>query len=189
MDFIEQYDGVLSKDFCDKAIQYFHYASEHGFTKNRQERGNARKLDKDGTTLFLLESFPLQHTNGELMSEFSQALWERCYPHYADKYSILKDLAAHSCYSMKIQKIEPGEWYHVWHCENFTRHDSNRILGWIAYLNDGFEAGETEFLYQQVRIKPKQGSIMMAPAGFTHVHRGNPPIGGIKYIITGWIEF
>ena len=23
----------------------------------------------------------------------------------------------------------------------------------------------------------------------THVHRGNPPLSGSKYIITGWLEF
>lgn len=29
----------------------------------------------------------------------------------------------------------------------------------------------------------------MDAAGFTHTHRGNPPISGTKYIITGWVEF
>lgn len=189
MDFIEQYDNVLSENFCNKAIEYFNYASTQGYTKSRQERDNARKLDKDGSVLFLPESFPLQHTSGEVMNEFREVLWQVCYAHYADKYSILKDMGAHACYNMKIQKVEPGQGYHVWHCETFNRQDSGRILGWIAYLNDGFEAGETEFLYQQKRIKPSKGTIVMSPAGFTHVHRGNPPIGGIKYIITGWIEF
>ena len=27
---------------------------------------------------------------------------------------------------------------------------------------------------------------IMFPAGFTHTHRGNPPIGNPKYIATSW---
>jgi len=26
-------------------------------------------------------------------------------------------------------------------------------------------------------------------AGYTHTHRGNPPLKDTKYIITGWVEF
>ena len=55
-----------------------------------------------------------------------------------------------------------------------------------AYLNDEFDGGETEFLYMNKRISAKQGRIIIFPAGFTHTHRGNPPIGGEKYIATSW---
>jgi hypothetical protein len=57
------------------------------------------------------------------------------------------------------------------------------------YLNDGFAAGETEFLYQSRKIVPKTGSLLIAPAAFTHTHRGNRPEGGDKYIATSWILF
>ena len=59
----------------------------------------------------------------------------------------------------------------------------------MAYLNNVEEGGETEFLYQSRRIKPKQGTIVICPASFTHTHRGNPPLKGDKYMINGWIEF
>ena len=55
-----------------------------------------------------------------------------------------------------------------------------------TYLNDDFEAGETEFLHQHLRVTPKEGSVLIFPAGFTHIHRGNPPIGGTKYLLTTW---
>jgi len=189
MTFIEQYPNALSKPFCEKAIDYFEFASKNGYTKTRQQHDNARKLDKDSSVLFLPESYSLQHTSSELMNEFSNVLWGNCYPSYVDKYSILKDMGGHSCYGIKIQKIEAGQGYHVWHCETFNRIDSSRLLAWIAYLNDDFEAGETEFLYQQERVQPEQGKLILSPAGFTHVHRGNPPLNGTKYIMTGWIEF
>jgi hypothetical protein len=58
----------------------------------------------------------------------------------------------------------------------------------ILYLNDVDEGGETEFLYQSIRIKPKKGTLILCPGSFTHTHRGNPPLSGEKYIVTTWIE-
>ena len=57
------------------------------------------------------------------------------------------------------------------------------------YLNDCNEGGETEFLFQHKRIKPKAGTIVISPAAWTHTHRGNPPLSGEKYMINGWLEF
>ena len=58
----------------------------------------------------------------------------------------------------------------------------------MIYLNDVEEGGETEFLYQKIRIKPKSNMGLIWPGGFTHTHRGNPPLSGTKYILTGWIS-
>ncbi len=41
---------------------------------------------------------------------------------------------------------------------------------------------------QALRVPPKKGSICLFPASFTHLHRGNPPLTGEKYIITGWLH-
>jgi hypothetical protein len=51
------------------------------------------------------------------------------------------------------------------------------------------EGGETEFLYLSQRVKPKTGRLVIFPSGYVHTHRGNPPLSGEKYIMTGWIEF
>lgn len=83
--------------------------------------------------------------------------------------------------------------YPAWHCECMPRLDGgeslHRLLLWTIYLNDRFDAGETEFLYQWRKIKPRTGSLLIAPAAFTHTHRGNRPRGGDKYIATSWILF
>jgi len=57
------------------------------------------------------------------------------------------------------------------------------------YLNTVEEGGETEFLYQSVRVPPVQGTLSLSPAAWTHTHRGNSPLKGNKYIITTWLEF
>lgn len=83
--------------------------------------------------------------------------------------------------------------YPYWHCELYPRdahaETLHRHLLWTMYLNDGFDEGETEFLYQQRRIAPRAGSLLIAPAAFTHTHRGNRPKGGDKVIATSWILF
>ena len=35
--------------------------------------------------------------------------------------------------------------------------------------------------------KPKKGRIVIWPAGFPYLHRGNPPLSGEKYIVTSWM--
>jgi quercetin dioxygenase-like cupin family protein len=59
----------------------------------------------------------------------------------------------------------------------------------MFYLNDVDEGGETEFYYQQQKVKPVKGRMVIAPAGFTHTHRGNKPESNDKYILTSWVLF
>jgi len=83
--------------------------------------------------------------------------------------------------------------YPYWHCELYPMgrecEPLHRHLLWTIYLNDGFAEGETEFLYQGRKIAPRTGSALIAPAAFTHTHRGNMPRGGDKYIATSWVLF
>ena len=90
---------------------------------------------------------------------------------------------------MKIQKTLPGQGYHIWHVEHDPRRtpECRRILAWTIYLNDMDEGGETEFLHQKIRVAPKAGRIVIWPATFPYLHRGNPPLKGEKYIITSWM--
>ncbi len=95
---------------------------------------------------------------------------------------------------INLQKYVAGQGgYPYWHCEQYPKRDNgealHRAVLWTIYLNDGFEAGETEFLYQQRKIRPRTGSLLIAPTGFTHTHRGNRPEGGDKYIATSWILY
>jgi hypothetical protein len=98
--------------------------------------------------------------------------------------------------NINLQKYISGQGgYPYWHCELYPKAGDalaetlHRTLLWTIYLNDGFDAGETEFLYQRRKIKPVTGSLLIAPAAFTHTHRGNMPKGGDKYIATSWVLF
>ncbi|WP_323845837.1 2OG-Fe(II) oxygenase [Microbulbifer magnicolonia] len=87
-----------------------------------------------------------------------------------------------------------GGYYH-WHSEHYPhpidpeQKSLHRVLLWMLYLNDVEEGGETEFRYQGAKIKPRRGSLVLSPCGFTHTHRGNVPLSGDKYILTSWIMY
>ena len=120
---------------------------------------------------------------------FIEMFFKEVYPLYVKKYSYLKQIAKHYILEVKIQKTKVGEGYHTWHCENAEMKSRNRILAFMVYLNDVTEGGETEFLYQKCRFKSERNTLLVWPAQFTHVHRGNPPLSNDKYIITGWVEY
>ena len=83
----------------------------------------------------------------------------------------------------------PTEGFHPYHIEQGNLPPSSyRVSVYTVYLNDVEEGGETEFLYQLKRIKPEKGTACIFPASYTHVHRGNTPFSGEKYIITGWLS-
>ena len=90
--------------------------------------------------------------------------------------------------SLKIQKTLPTEGYHIWHVEHGPGYENEaRAFVFSVYLNDVEEGGETEFLHFSKRVKPKSGRIVIWPAGFPYLHRGNPPLSGEKYLLTSWM--
>ena len=95
---------------------------------------------------------------------------------------------------LNLQKYQQGSGgYHHWHSEIFPRDAQcevlHRVLLYMFYLNDVAEGGETEFFYQQRKLQPKRGTLVIAPAGFTHTHKGHVPRSGDKYIATSWVMF
>lgn len=111
---------------------------------------------------------------------------QNCFDDYVDEFDILKDYNLR-CTTLKMQKTDPGAGYHIWHAEQGSDSDASRCLVYSAYLNTIEEAGETEFLYQKLRVAPKENTMVIWPAAFTHTHRGNVVHGNkSKYIITGW---
>ena len=93
-----------------------------------------------------------------------------------------------SVLAKKYKKKEQG--YHIFHMDQGSHSPSvYRQLILMYYLNDVNEGGETEFYHQKIKIKPKQGRLVIFPAAFTHMHRGNPVISNKKYILNSWIVY
>lgn len=95
---------------------------------------------------------------------------------------------------VQMQKYDQGSGnYGYWHCETYPDNAQaealHRAFLFMVYLNDVAEGGETDFFHQQRSLKPQAGTLVIAPAGFTHTHRGQVPRSGDKYILTSWILF
>ena len=185
-DFILVADNVCTPDFCKHYINFFNIMAQRGQSLSRDASG--RMMVDDNSVNLCQEDVTGDLNICNFTQRFDDFFWTNCYKPYADKYAILSAYAPHKIYSLKVQRTVPGEAYHVWHTENPKREYCNRLMAFILYLNDVEEGGETEFLYQHRRIKPKMGTCVLWPANYTHVHRGNPPLKGEKYILTGWVE-
>ena len=192
-EFVGIYKNAFSKQYCEDVINQFNSLQEQGFTKTRQELGDMEKHHKDDTALwsgnFYNDETSIIALQTQIGNKFTEVFWRDCYTHYAESFSALNELDKHAIWGNKVQRTNVGQGYHIWHCEQSSRDTANRLLFYIVYLNDVEEGGETEFLYQKKRYKPEQGTVIIAPAGFTHTHRGNPPYSNDKYIITGWVEY
>jgi hypothetical protein len=191
-DFIGIYRNVYPEGYCDHLISEFERLVNSGAGLNRQKGENALKHVKNDMQLGL--NFGV-HNVGGFCNHSSEDIFfkglQRCYDHYTQEYSILKEEKINAT-TMKMQRTDPGGGYHIWHCEQNGGKRAERVLVYSLYLNDISEnaGGETEFLYQRLRIKPEKNLMIVWPSAFTHAHRGNTVLGDeSKYIVTGWFYY
>ncbi len=186
--FIGVYDNYISKEECDKAIKLFDDQNKFNNTLNRMDFENAVLTEKQDRQFFAnAQSLDIWFNElNTIMVNFDLA-WK----HY------MKNTGAEDAYinqpiqytGLKIQKTLPTEGYHIWHIEHGNSMETSfRAFVYSIYLNDVEEGGETEFLHFSQRIKPKTGRIVIWPAAFPYLHRGNPPLSGKKYILTSWLK-
>lgn len=193
--FVEVYDNAVDKQTCENIIKHFEEVKNAGLSIDRQTKEGVAKLTKDTDMYDLTETSDLLPSNSItsandkiIFQTFKEAFWN-CYNQYITKYDLTQTTTHTLDGYVKIQKTVPGQGYHVWHWEQDSVHHGHRLLLVMLYLNDVEEGGETEFLYQGLRVKPKQGSIMICPGSFTHTHRGNPPLTGEKYVMNTWAVY
>ena len=186
-DFVGIFDGYLDEKMCNEVIKHFENQKKLNKTLKRSQYHSV-DVTKYNDEALLLNGETLEIWKGALstlMINFEQALREYLKETQILTFTGVGDL---NFTTVKIQKTKPAQGYHAWHIEKNGHSEMfNRVLAYTIYLNDVEEAGETEFLFQKRRVKPKMGRIAIWPSGFPYVHRGNPPLEGEKYIITSWM--
>ena len=188
--FIGIFDNVFDEQYCKSIIDHFEKLNNFHKTQKRADITGHPAIEQQNDVYYPIgeNDSTFISANDSFLLEFNLKLQE-CYKLYAKKYPILDGMMKHRLnLDVKLQKTIPGEGYHVWHCEHDGVPYGKRLFLVILYLNE-VSGGETEFLYQHKRVAPKTGRLMICPSGFTHTHRGNPPLEGHKYILNGWIEF
>jgi len=184
--FIGVYDNYITEQECNKAIELYEDQNKFEKTISRLNFEGASILNKQDKQFFAVPN------NLDIWWEQLKPImvnFDIAWSHYCET------TGANDAYDnkfhftdLKIQKTLPTEGYHVWHIEhNKGSANEKRAFVFSIYLNDVEEGGETEFLHFSKRVNPKKGRIVIWPAGFPYLHRGNPPLSGKKYILTSWL--
>jgi len=185
--FIGIYDNYISKAECDQAIQLFENEDKFNNTVNRIGGEKASILQKQDQQFFVAPyNIDVWWEKLKPMIVNYDVAWRHYVEHTGAGSAYGLDKFFYT--QLKIQKTLPTEGYHIWHLEHSPMQmDSNRAFVFSIYLNDVEEGGETEFLHFSKRVKPTTGRIVIWPAAFPYVHRGNPPLSGKKYMLTSWM--
>lgn len=220
-DFIEVYDGALSKDACAQLIAAFEASGaavpgrvgggvlpELKDSRDIQISGKPEWREAEGVLNAAMFAGLLAYLRryryaliAPLMLQSQDPATGQMRRLHAEDFEAMDDATLGGIVrtvlrpgAINLQRYTGDRGgYPYWHCELYPKDAScetlHRTLLWTIYLNDGFTAGETEFLYQERKIAPRTGALLIAPSAFTHTHRGNRPLGGDKYIATSWLLF
>jgi hypothetical protein len=178
-DYIMIIDDFVSKEDCDIIIDIFDLFETTGEATTVQMLNN--RVDFLNRNDFSMATWDYPGIQNFVLSKVDE-----CFELYRKEFFQVQSVNI-EFNEVKLQRTPIRGGFHDWHCEIGEIKTIERCLVWMLYLNDIPEGeGETEFLWQKLRVQPKCGRFVMWPAFFTHVHRGNPVYTHSKYIATGW---
>lgn len=166
--FILQQDDFLNEEECGEIIDFFHSKPDHHNIVSEHYRRD--------TALEAAFHNSFEDIKYNLDKQLQQEIYK-----YNNEFWLPQTTFNITGY--KIQKSQGGGGFTGWHHET----QGSRYAAWMIYLND-CNSGHTEFKFQKLSFIPKRGTLLIWPAGWTHLHRGSPKLKSDKYVITGWIE-
>lgn len=185
--FINSYQ-ILDTTICDELISFWTESNAKTLGTNYNSSGNV-VVDKNIKDSIDVPIYPDEEN--AIFKKYTSEL-QKAVVSYINKYPACNWSGPWTIVEVStIQYYPLGGGYKSWHSERGVSSYpvTTRHLAWMTYLNDVNDAGETEFLYQEVKFQPKKGLTLIWPADWTHTHRGIPSMTQEKYIITGWFNF
>ena len=173
----------IDKTLCNKLINYF----EQHPDKAAGRIGSSRLVDrtkKASTDLNI--RLPVR---SELLKTYLSELQKVCEEYKKMYPECNKGHTPWGVLDFNIQKYLPNEAYFLAHNDRMSKSNSSRLLVFSTYLNDIKEGGETEFIYQKLKVKPEKGLTIIFPIDWTNTHKGIPAPKEIKYLLTGWYNY
>jgi len=180
--FIYEVDNALPPEVCREMIRRFEEKQDQQYLGRIGQMADEDRSIKRSTDLVVSGKddwkdvdYNLHRSMALMMREFREK-----FPYFKGRF---KDMG------YAIQRTDPGEFYH-WHIDGGSHQFAERQLVVVWYLNDvNGPGGETEFLFHGVKVKPKEGKMLLFPPFWTHEHRGVTLEKGVKYIATTWVVF
>jgi predicted 2-oxoglutarate/Fe(II)-dependent dioxygenase YbiX len=180
--FIFEKHGALPTDICKEMIRRFEASPDDQYEGRIGQTVSTNRGIKHTTDLVTSGKANWKDLDNELFRSLKHALFElrEAFPYFKGPF---KDVG------YNLQRYLPGEFYH-WHIDGGSHEFSQRQLVVIWYLNDvAGPGGETEFLFQDIKVKPEAGKLVLFPPFWTHEHRAVTLEKGVKYIATTWVVF
>lgn len=180
--FIFEKRHALPDEACDEMIRRFEERKDEQYEGRIGQLAEKDRSIKKSTDLVVSGKEHWQDVDRALFYSLGMAIKE-----FRETFTYFKGPFKDMGYA--IQRTDPGEHYH-WHIDGGSHEFSQRQLVAVWYLNDvPGPGGETEFLFQQLKIKPERGKLILFPPFWTHEHRGVTLQAGVKYIATTWVVF
>lgn len=180
--FIFEQPGSLPAGFCAEVIERFEQAGEEQYEGRIGQLADTNASIKKSTDLVVSGKAHWKDADRTFFRSLGLAVRE-----FRESYPFFKGPFKDMGYG--IQRTRAGEYYH-WHVDGGSHDFSHRQLVAIWYLNDvAGPGGETEFLFQGVKVRPEIGKLILFPPFWTHEHRGTLLEQGVKYIATTWVVF
>lgn len=180
--FIYEVENALPASVCENMIQRFEAAADEQYEGHIGQTVSRDRSVKRSTDLVVSGKEHWKDVDTQLFQSLARAMaaMKETHPFFGGAF---KDMG------YAIQRTLPGEYYH-WHIDGGSHTFSHRQLVAIWYLNDvDGPGGETEFHYQEVKITPRAGKLILFPPFWTHEHRGVTLESGVKYLATTWVVF
>ena len=172
-DYIKVYDNFLSEDLCNKMLEEYKKISWKPVSSDEFDNG---AFDT---------SFDETEYDDIVMDQFRMLL---------HKYLQFLDLSHFQGWTgftnPKHDRFSKGQALKK-HCDHIhtlfsDEHEGVPILTIQAVMNTNYKGGDIIF-YDDMKIKVKQGDVLIFPSSFLHPYRIEPVTEGIKYNIVSWV--
>jgi predicted 2-oxoglutarate/Fe(II)-dependent dioxygenase YbiX len=182
LSFIFEQPHALSESLCAEIIRRFELQEDEHYAGRIGQQINKDQSVKKTTDCVVSGKPHWKDIDRALFQSLGRAIVEfrESFPYFKGPF---KDMG------YGVQRYLPGEYYH-WHIDGGSHDFSQRQLVALWYLNDvQGPGGETEFLFQDIKIRPEAGKLVLFPPFWTHEHRAVTVNEGVKYIATTWVVF
>ena len=182
LSFIFEKSAALPGFLCDDMVERFEQATDEHYAGRIGQTFSEEQTVKKTTDMVVSGKEHWQDVDNNLFRSLGIALQE-----FREKFEYFKGPFKDNGYA--IQRYLPGEYYH-WHIDGGSHDFSQRQLVALWYLNDvPGPGGETEFMFQDIKVTPEKGKLVLFPPFWTHEHRAVTLQQGVKYIATTWVVF
>ena len=179
---IKTYPKIFSKEECTALIEWFEILDESNQLVQTKLEGH-REFDEVNLNDFREQSLKMQL---DVYKRFDDILEK----YKQDVKVHKKALPEKSAWEeIRIKRYRAGRGNFLDHVDVGDYISARRFLVFFVYLNNVAEGGETEFPTLDLQVSPECGTILVFPATWTFLHRGNVPISNDKYILGSYKHY